>query len=221
VEALIYVFDASTQTTFKDDIKIYQQCLDNVQAFSRNAKVFCLVHKMDLLPAEAATKIFKQRELDIKQASLPFQPFVFPTSIWNESLYQAWSTIVSSFVPNVKVLEKNLLNFCAIAEADEAILFERSTFLVIASASRIAHKDEHRFEKISNIIKQFKLTCSKFQTHFKSIELKNSRYRGFVETLTPSTYVMLISHDPQIPPSATLVNINFARSHFEKFLEQQ
>jgi len=41
--------------------------------------------------------------------------------------------------------------------AHKMVLFERATFLVIAHATHAAHSDVHRFEKISNIIKQFKL----------------------------------------------------------------
>ena len=41
----------------------------------------------------------------------------------------------------------------------QVVLFERATFLVISSATRREHRDIHRFEKISNIIKQFKLSC--------------------------------------------------------------
>ena len=37
------------------------------------------------------------------------------------------------------------------------VLFEKATFLVISHATHTAHADVHRFEKISNIIKQFKL----------------------------------------------------------------
>ena len=37
------------------------------------------------------------------------------------------------------------------------VLFEKATFLVISHATHTAHTDVHRFEKISNIIKQFKL----------------------------------------------------------------
>ena len=36
---------------------------------------------------------------------------------------------------------------------------ERATFLVIASCTLKAHADLHRFEKIANIVKQFKLSC--------------------------------------------------------------
>jgi len=54
------------------------------------------------------------------------------------------------------------------------VLFERATFLVISHASHTqANFDTHRFEKISNIIKQFKLSCGKTQAQFQGMEVKN------------------------------------------------
>ena len=52
------------------------------------------------------------------------------------------------------------------------LLFEKATFLVISHAQRHQHRDVHRFEKISNIIKQFKLSCSKLAANFQSMEVK-------------------------------------------------
>lgn len=57
------------------------------------------------------------------------------------------------------LLEENLDRFCTIAEADEVVLFERATFLVVAQVSKKENSDIHRFEKVSNIIKQFKQSC--------------------------------------------------------------
>jgi hypothetical protein len=34
-----------------------------------------------------------------------------------------------------------------------------------------AYADEHRFEKVSNIIKQFKLSCTKSQAEFHSLQV--------------------------------------------------
>lgn len=62
-------------------------------------------------------------------------------------------------IPNVKELEQSLEEFASIIDADEVLLFERATFLVISHCERRAHRDIHRFEKVSNIIKQFKLSC--------------------------------------------------------------
>ena len=72
---------------------------------------------------------------------------------------QAWSDIVHILLPNVETLKSNLSEFCRACSADEVVLFEKSTFLVIAHHDEKGHEDVHRFEKISNIIKQFKLSC--------------------------------------------------------------
>lgn len=44
-------------------------------------------------------------------------------------------------------------------ECDEVLLFERATFLIISFCELASHHDTHRFEKVSNIIKGFKLSC--------------------------------------------------------------
>ena len=53
----------------------------------------------------------------------------------------------------------------------QVLLFEKATFLVVAHHMRKEHNDANRFEKISNIIKQFKLSCNKMQSFFRSIEV--------------------------------------------------
>lgn len=75
------------------------------------------------------------------------------------------------------------MNFAKLSEATEVVLFERATFLVIAhvngsetvSNDRDQHApppppDVHRFEKISNIVKQFKLSC-RYIPHIKLSKL--------------------------------------------------
>lgn len=101
-------------------------------------------------------------------------------------------------IPNIRVLESHLSNFCRICDADEVVLFERTTFLVIATAATIPHGDHHRFEKISNIIKQFNLGCSRSQTRFKSMEIRGSSFTAFIDVLTNNTYAMIVMSDPNI-----------------------
>ena len=95
----------------------------------------------------------------LRKRSLPLAIHMHATSIWDETLYQAWSSIVYSLVPNVQQLEAELELFCRVNGADEVVLFERTTFLVISRASCVALANGHRFEQISNIIKNFKLSC--------------------------------------------------------------
>lgn len=76
--------------------------------------------------------------------------------------------MVYSLIPNVRILEQHLHNFSAACEADEVVLFEKATFLVISHATVAEQRDAHRFEKISNIIKQFKLSCSKSRSQVRA-----------------------------------------------------
>lgn len=130
----------------------------------------------------------------------------YKTSIWDETLYQAWSSIVYSLIPNVRTLKTRLDQFCEMCGADEVVLFEKATFLVISHSCAKEHEDSHRFEKISNIIKQFKLSCTRSSAHFMSMEVRNSRYTAFIDSLTQNTHVLVVISDPTI--SAFLLSLS-------------
>lgn len=191
VEVLIYVFDVES-TEFEKDLSYYCTCLEGIKQNSLDAKIFCLIHKMDLVQENQREIVFMERKTELERRSQPLGVQCFATSIWDETLYKAWSCIVYSLIPNIKLLESNLESFCAICEADEVVLFERATFLMISHASTKSHCDIHRFEKISNIIKQFKLSCSKLQAQFLNMEVSNSQFAAYIDVLTANTYVMVI-----------------------------
>ncbi|VDQ03446.1 unnamed protein product, partial [Trichobilharzia regenti] len=160
--------------------------------------------------------IFQARKENIEAVTKPLTCSCFTTSIWDETLFKAWSKIVYELIPNIKTLEGSLKQLCEVLEADEVILFERATFLEIACHSRVPHSDVHRFEKISNIVKQFKLSCSKVGANFTKIELHNQYFAAFIDVFTSNTYIMVVCSDPSIASSATLLNIRNARKHFER-----
>lgn len=119
-------------------------------------------------------------------------------------------------IPNVAVLENSVTHFANVIEADEVLLFEKATFLVISHCQSKKNRDSHRFEKVSNIIKQFKLSCSKLGAKFQSMEVRNNAFAAFIDTFTSNTYVMVVMSDPTLPSEATLVNIRNARKYFEE-----
>ena len=69
--------------------------------------MFCLIHKMDLIPEDQrkmvhsfllnllsitsvfALQIFDKREAELMKRSLPLECTCFKTSIWDETLYKA------------------------------------------------------------------------------------------------------------------------------------
>ena len=292
VELLIYVFDIESETPEKD-FDHFCGVLEAIEENSPDARIFLLIHKMDLVAEEDREAILEDRKRLIEESCLScgvenFQ--CFGTSIWDETLYKAWSEIVTNLIPNIRLLETHLNKFCRICDADEVVLFERATFLVISHAqgisddglledgkqvpgslsatppsslpdhivagdpnmglsddaalsptrtdagsemvansidaasstgglgsshppteipadmdsaaipsshitprhhSRTPHFDAHRFEKISNIIKQFKLSCGKAQSQFQGMQVQNSRFTAYIDQFTANTYIMV------------------------------
>lgn len=64
VEVLIYVFDVESRELEKD-MHYYQSCLEAILQNSPDAKIFCLVHKMDLVQED-------QRDL-VRSWELPWK----------------------------------------------------------------------------------------------------------------------------------------------------
>lgn len=59
VEVLIYVFDVESRELEKD-MHYYQSCLEAILQNSPDAKVFCLVHKMDLVQDDQRDMVWKR-----------------------------------------------------------------------------------------------------------------------------------------------------------------
>jgi len=144
VGVLIYVFEVtSKEEEQKKEMEYYINCLKALEELSKDANIFCLVHKMDLVPEQKRDETFRKKEESILANSGSFNVKCFKTSIWDETLYKAWSDIVHILLPNVDILKAKLKAFCEACSADEVVLFEKSTFLVIANHDSKNHVDVH------------------------------------------------------------------------------
>lgn len=257
VGVLIHVFDVQSHEVQKD-ISTFVQCLKYLKEFSPNARVFVLVHKMDLVNHEKRAQVFGAMMTYLNEQSKPFDFNLvgFPTSIWDESLLKAWSHIICSLVPNMSLFRSHLQKFADISEAEEVILFEKATLLVIShvsgrnvddsaytlEANTSDGKTEYgdttssvsafnqsldpkRFEKISNIIKTYKVSCSKLRSNLQTLALRGNNCSAYVDNLTNNTFIMVImprtnlsaaEADLRDDGSTVIANIQGARNWFEK-----
>jgi Ras-related GTP-binding protein A/B len=218
VGVMIYVFDVESREIGKD-LEYYRDCLEGLKQYSPGAGVFLLVHKMDLVRKGG---VFEKKKKDLEDESKGVGVVVFGTSIYDESLYRAWSTIVNTLIPNAAVLSKHLTTFAEACSATEVILFERTTFLVIATSSRTPSSiDEHqldptRYERTSELIKAFKHSCTRLREEFHSLEMELPEFTAVLDEMTKNTYVMVVVHDPTIETAAVKMNIQLARPKFEE-----
>jgi len=223
VGVLIYVFDIESRD-FDRDLLTYRSIIAALSQFSDKASVYILIHKMDLVVPNQREDIYNERVAQIQSRSDNFSPIPFATSIWDQSLYKAWAEIIHDLVPNLSQIEKHLGNLGKLIMAEEVMLFERSSFLVVSSWCSSIGSENHtpdRFERLSNIIKNFKQSTSRYTGTPKSAEqfvmmdLKMLNFSMFVVKFTTNTYLAVI-----LPPSeerfnAAVENCRIARAEFE------
>ncbi|KAG8978131.1 GTP-binding protein gtr1 [Tulasnella sp. 425] len=224
VGVLIYVFDVESRDTEKDLI-YYRDCLEACGKFSPEADVFLLVHKMDLVGGKKEkAEVFARKKKELLANSGTTKVKIFGTTIWDESLYKAWSRIVHTLIPNAPLLSKHLSTFARICSASEVVLFERTTFLIIARSGdqSMAEFDSDSDDSLdgtqhtdgeSDVALNPK---SKLQEQFNSLEIRFPHYTAVLEILTSNTYVMIIVADPDVQSAALRMNIRLAREKFEE-----
>lgn len=128
---------------------------------------------MDLVQVQKREDLYQERSGQIREKSEVFKQSMqtYATSIWDQSLYKAWGSIVHSLVPNLELIESYMRNLADVIEAEELILFERTTFLTVSSyTSKAGSKNPFpdRHERISNIMKAFKNSLAYVSSSFPS-----------------------------------------------------
>ena len=179
---------------------------------------------MDLVLEENRDEIFKKRKHQLEEKSGNFKIKCYPTSIWEATLYKAWTQIISELSPNKEEIEKSLKNFVEACNANEVILFEKNTFLLCFSySSKSAENinDEQRFEKISHIIKKFKLSCMSSNSSFKSMVIETQDYSAYMDEFTNSTYILVISSGNKVSTELIKLNVALCKQQFENKIDEE
>jgi Ras-related GTP-binding protein A/B len=174
--------------------------------------------------------MFDERADYIREASEGFKDTVefFATSIWDQSLYKAWTKIIYYLIPNAGTIEALLEQLAEVIDARELILYERTTCLTVAHVTRKTEEPNpftDRFERISSILKTHKQSmayviplpsyrrctntyvCRRHtnipagSANFAEMQIKTGRFMFFITRLTENTNLAVA-----IPPSEQVFN---------------
>ncbi|GME99964.1 unnamed protein product [Ambrosiozyma monospora] len=194
---------------------------------------------MDLVQAPKRQDVFDvmRGRVDAAASSFNMTAVSFPTSIWDESLYKAWSKIVCSLIPNLQKYQEALEKANKVFEAKEIILLEKTTALVIASTVmeksydgnewKYGRKklDKERYGKVSTLIKTHKQSCNKLRTNFRTHVLQSPTTSTYIDVLTPTVYIVVVKCNRDEETGAfidekdiIMKNIRFAKTVFEKII---
>ncbi|KNZ45857.1 hypothetical protein VP01_773g8 [Puccinia sorghi] len=176
IGCLLYVFDVESPDFSTIDMIWFSRVIsailetlsesENMEEF----KLHILIHKMDLVPEEHRQFVFESKAKEVRNKVQDYSKgkiseemiHIFSTSIWDETIYKAWSTIVQMLIPEIVSLHAPLERFAKFTSACEVIVFETATSLVVArwtdddATEQIQAVDERRFERASAVVKAFK-----------------------------------------------------------------
>ena len=258
VGALIYVFDinqlsvetsdgseASGEWTRTSTIAYFAECVRHCHTHSPGAQVFCFLNKIDLVNADMRDAIISKRKEEIIEA-IPHEQrsniAFFATTIWNHSLFTAWSAIMHSLVPNVAVLHTHLDSIRHATGAAEVAVFDTNTFLCICNSSderieaanaRVAvgmgkdgTTDAPTTTRVTNIIKKMRLKKRVSQHDheesvnktFCGLRITTPEFRCVIEPFTPHTFILLATHDTSVPVGLHEANLRLGTEAFLRYL---
>lgn len=240
VGVLIYVFDIESRDVDRD-LATYVSIISALAQFSPAAKIFILIHKMDLIPRDSREDMFYGMVRAVRQKTSEYVAAAggavgddgmgemeltpFATSIWDQSLYKAWASIIHDLVPNLTVIERDLGNLGILLEAEEIMLFERTSFLVIshwASDEGGRNPFDDRQDRMTNILKAFKSGLSNYTgtprnaEQFKTFEYKAGlMFSMFIDKFTTNTYIMVVLPPGEARFNSAKLNVQIAARQFE------
>ena len=244
VAVMVYVFDVAALTksdetekdkwTRKRAFDYYHNCVEALGQHSSHAKVFVLLHKVDLYPEgperdEAiadATKLVMEHNVDGIEVSF------YSTSIWQSSLYDAWNTVIQHLVPNREIIAANVVGIRKACTAAHAAVFDRNTLLCICNTS-----DESfpplSMTATSNRLKRLKVALSREMGNgvfWTSLDLRTNDSVAVIAPFTANTFIVVIrpmftssaaeeGDEDEITPALLRANVEYAADKFRKFVE--
>ncbi|KAL8996363.1 MAG: hypothetical protein Q9188_006584 [Gyalolechia gomerana] len=236
VGVLIYVFDVESSDfsasenaapgNSNRDLQTFGSIISALSEYSPGARIFALVHKMDLVAAAYRTAVTESKSDSIRVRSGRFARGIgiYATSIWDESLYRAWGSIVNSLIPNLDIVEDGLRDLQAVTEAEEVVLFEQNTFLTVTRVGSLVGNENpntDRYERLSNIIKTFKNSLSTYtesnSSHqFDCFTIKTRIFNLIIHRLTYNTYVLVVLPPGEAELQCAKLNILMAKDEFAR-----
>ena len=224
---LIFVFDVASKDV-QSDLVSFASTIRALQEFSPNGKIYVLIHKMDLVHPDQRAVLLQERSKDIlitcEQEEFVREQVDFAgTSIWDQTLYKAWTKVMYFLTPNITEMERMLRKLAELMDAKEMILYERTTCLVVTHTSRGGEEDNpfsDRYERLSSILKTHKHSMAKHtgamasEISFTEMQVKSGSFMFFVTRLTENTNLAVVMANDEGAFNAARVNIQLAKPEF-------
>jgi Ras-related GTP-binding protein A/B len=174
---LLYVVDASDVERYDNASIELAWAVNEILTFNKNPIINVFLHKIDLINDKNAVVAYLK---DLLTQNISYEVNFYPTSVFDESLFTAWSGIIRNISPKSTFIQLILKSLKDQEGVKEAVLIEKNSGL--ACGSTLEPSDE---EIIIGMISLLIVTCDKVT--------KNMRFETFNEfrLKTRSNYLLM------------------------------
>ena len=174
---LLYVVDASDVERYENAKIELQWAINEILTFNKDPIINVFLHKIDLINDKNAVVTYLK---DLLTENISSEVHFYPTSVFDESLFTAWSGIIRDISPKSTFIQLILKSLKDQEGVKEAVLIEKNSGL--ACGSTLEPSDE---EIIIGMISLLIVTCDKVT--------KNMRFETFNEfrLKTRSNYLLM------------------------------
>ena len=163
---------------------------------------------------------FSKRKEDFESKKGSFKIKYYYTSIWEISLYKAFSDILSSIIKDINNIKNMLEEYSKACEADEVAIFDKNSLLAISSVNNKNFKDEERFEKICYSLKKFESNYKLISNKINEFTIKNKVNTIYFDEFTDSSYIMVALSNKNISLELLKLNMEIIKKEFLAILEK-
>lgn len=193
-------------------------CIKSLSEFSPDALIYLLIHKMDKVDITKRDDVFLKRKKQFELKAGKIKINCFPTSIWQNTIYKAWSNILGNIIPKIDKIKELLEKYTKACQADEVILFEKNILLYITSYNNKEIKDSERFEKICWSMKKFNNICKIGGTKYRNFIIKNIDNNFYLDDFENSTYIMVVFSNKNVSLELVKINLEICKKMFKDLM---
>ncbi|MFW9987651.1 MAG: ADP-ribosylation factor-like protein [Candidatus Odinarchaeota archaeon] len=199
---LLYVIDVNDVNSFDKSLKEFEWAANQIISFNPDSKLNVFLHKIDLIhdKEEVINYLKKLLSKNITQ-----EIFCHPTSIFDESLFKAWSEIIRQMSPKSTYVNSILRQMKNQEGVRDVLLIEKSTGLACGSTLDISEEDIYIGMLSLLIVTIDKVTKRMQLADFREFRLK-----------TDDNYVLLTDVTPELMLVIILTTIAFDRKNLKE-----
>jgi Ras-related GTP-binding protein A/B len=198
------------------------RCFDALKEKSPDAKIYIFINKMDLLEDSMRNDNFFKIKSYLEKEDINNLNIIFlATSIWDISLYKAWTYIISEFIPKKDKMKELLKKFVLACGVDEVVLLEKNILIKICSYNEKEFQDNDRFEKITEVIKKLKYTCKNDSKTFKEIFIKTANNIIYLDEFENYAYIIVEFRNKKTTLELIKLNIEIFKNFFKELLKNE